>query len=124
MINSTCETQLTEITRISPKVYALIDSERARSGDALAADRESFVDACSKLKITCRVLERRAIENYFPEHAIRGAKNSDKYRTLAPYEPLKALNPAWGKEENWRIARLMTREDLKDTDLGSFLEEL
>jgi ABC-type cobalamin/Fe3+-siderophores transport system ATPase subunit len=124
MINAGCEIQLTEITRISPKVYALIDSERAQSGDAIAADRQSFVDTCSKLKIPCRVLERRAIENYLPEHAIRGAKNSDKYRTLAPYEALKTLDPAWGKEENWRIARLMTKDDLNGTDLGTFLEEL
>jgi ABC-type cobalamin/Fe3+-siderophores transport system ATPase subunit len=124
MVNSGCEAQLAEITRISQKVYALIDSERTQSGEPLAAGRQGFVEVCSKLKIPCRVLQRRAIENYLPERAIRGVKNSDKYRALGHYEALKAANPAWGKEENWRIARLMTRDDLQGTDLGTFLDEL
>jgi energy-coupling factor transporter ATP-binding protein EcfA2 len=124
MINAGCEMQLAEITRISQKVYALIDSERNQPGEALAADRQGFAEACSKLKIPCRILERRAIENYLPERAIRTAKNSDKYRALGHHEVLKAVNPGWGKEENWRIARVMTRDDLKDTDLGAFLDAL
>ena len=104
-------------------VYALIDSERTQSGQALAAGRQGF-EACSKLNIRCRFLERRAIENYFPERAIRGVKNSEKYRALGQYEVLKTVDPAWGKEENWKIARLMTKDDLRGTDLDTFLEEL
>jgi hypothetical protein len=104
-------------------VYALIDSERSRLGESLVPDRQGFAETCSKVNIPCRVLERRAIENYLPEHAIRTAK-SDKYRALGHYEVLKTADPAWGKEENWRIARLMTKADLKDTDLGTFLESL
>jgi len=41
-----------------------------------------------------------------------------------PHNALKAVDPAWGKEENWRIARLMTKDDLRGTDLDTFLEEL
>jgi ABC-type cobalamin/Fe3+-siderophores transport system ATPase subunit len=122
-INAGCAAQLEEITRISPKVRALIDSERTQAGEALAADRQSFVEVCSKLNIRSHVLERRAIENYLPEHAIKAVK-SDKYRALGHYELLKNVDPAWGKEENWKIARLMTKEDLSGTDLGAFLEEL
>src|SRR5260370_10598181 len=48
------------------KKYALIDSGRTQTGEALATDRQGFVEACSRLKIPCRVLERRAIENYLP----------------------------------------------------------
>jgi hypothetical protein len=115
--------QLAELTRISRKVYALIDSERSQSGEALPPDRQGFAEACSKLKIPCLVLERRAIENYLPERPIRAIK-SDKYRALGQYELLKNVAPAWGKEENWKIARLMTKDDLMGTDLGTFLEEL
>jgi len=68
-------------------VYALIDSERTQAGEALATDRQGFVEACSPMRIPCRVLERRAIENYLPEHAIRVVK-SDKYRVLGHYETL------------------------------------
>jgi hypothetical protein len=122
-INAGCAAQLGEITRISPKVRALIDSERTQAGEALAADRQSFIDTCSKLNIRCHVLDRRAIENYLPEHAVKAVK-SDKYRALGHYELLKNVEPAWGKEENWKIARLMTKDDLRATDLGAFLEEL
>jgi energy-coupling factor transporter ATP-binding protein EcfA2 len=122
-INAGCATQLDEITRISPKLRALIDSERTQAGEPLAADRQSFVEVCSKLNIRCHVLERRAIENYLPEHAIRAVK-SVKYRALGHYELLKNVDPAWRKEENWKIARLMTKDDLRGTDLGAFLEEL
>jgi energy-coupling factor transporter ATP-binding protein EcfA2 len=124
MINAGCEVQLGEITRVSQKVYALIDSERTQDGEAVAADRQGFADACSKLKIPCHVLDRRAIENYLPDRAIKAVKNSDKYRALAPYEALKGADPAWAKEENWKIARSMTHDDLSGTDLGEFLGKL
>ncbi len=123
MINGGCEQQLSEVKRISNHVYALIDSERSAPGEALAADRQGFTEVCSKLNIPCHVLERRAIENYLPEGAIKQAK-SDKYRALGPFELLKDADPAWGKEENWRIARLTTKNDLNRTDLGTFLESL
>ncbi|HZR30271.1 MAG TPA: AAA family ATPase [Terriglobales bacterium] len=124
MINGACEAQLSEISRISQRVYALIDSERSQAGEPLAADRQGFTDLCSKLNIPCCVLERGAIENYLSERAIRTVKNSDKYRALAPYQKLRDVDPAWGKNENWRIARLMTKEDLADTDLRVFLDKL
>jgi hypothetical protein len=124
MINAGSEIQLLEVTRISQKVYALIDSERSQAGDALEAGRQSFTEICSKLNISCKVLERRAIENYFPERAIRAVKNSDKYRALAPYEKLAEVSPAWSKQENWRIARAMTKDEFKDTDLGRFLNDI
>ena len=124
MINAGCEVQLGEITRVSQKVYALIDSERTQAGEGVVADRQGFADTCSKLKIPCHILERRAIENYLTERAIRAVKNSDKYRALGPYEALKTADPAWAKEENWKIARSMTEADLSGTDLGAFLDML
>jgi hypothetical protein len=69
------------------------------------------------------VLERRAIENYFQPRAIQNIKG-DKYKALGPYDLLKDLSPAWGKEENWKIARHLTKADLDSTDLGKFLESL
>jgi len=35
---------------------------------------------------------------------------------------LKEAEFGWAKEENWRIAREMTKGEIKDTDLGKFLE--
>jgi hypothetical protein len=65
------------------------------------------------------VLERRALENYLPDHAVKKAKG-EKYSGLDEYERLGAAQPAWGKNENWRIAAKMTRDDLFGTDLEGF----
>jgi ABC-type cobalamin/Fe3+-siderophores transport system ATPase subunit len=123
MINAQREAELQEIKRISPNVSALIDSERRAAGEPLDAARTGFVAACQKVGITCQVLERRAIENYFTEAAVKRVKG-DKYRDLQHYEKLSEMDPAWSKAENWRIAREMRREDLSDTDLGEFLTRL
>jgi len=70
------------------------------------------------------VLEWRSIENYFSDRAVK-AEKGEKYRALEPYEKLNQVSPAWGKAENWRIARQMTREELESTDdLGTFLKSL
>jgi predicted ATPase len=113
--------ELEEIKRISENVFVLVDSERDTADAPLEARRAAFVEACKKAKLNCHVLERRAIENYFSDEAVKKVKG-DKYRALQPYEKLKDASPAWGKEENWRIAREMTTDELKTTDLGEFLD--
>jgi predicted ATPase len=123
MINAKAEAQLAELTRISNKIYALIDSERANAGDAISKDRQAFVASCKKLKIYCQVLERRAIENYFPLAAIQAVKG-EKYVTLEPYQRLSDVDPCWAKTESWRIAGEMGESDIKGTDLGKFLAQL
>ncbi len=123
LINGKVEPQLHEIKRISDNVSALIDSERSAPGEQLAADRAAFVQKCEEASVPCKVLDRRAIENYFPESAIKQVKG-EKYRALEPYESLKAASPAWAKSENWRIAREMSYEEVQETDLGQFLGSL
>ncbi len=115
--------ELQEIKRISNNVSALIDSERTSEGCPLSAEREAFVETCNKLKIRCCVLKRRAIENYLSDRAVKQVKG-DKYRGLTPYECLTDVSPAWGKSEDWRIAREMTPQELDETDLGAFLKSL
>ena len=122
-INELREVELEEIKRITENVFVLIDSERDAAGASLEAPRAAFVEVCKKAKINCHVLDRRAIENYFSDEAIKKVKGN-KYRALGLVEKLKDASPAWGKEENWRIAREMTSDDLKTTDLGGFLDSL
>jgi hypothetical protein len=124
LINPHSEAQLAEIARLSSRVYALIDSERENAAATLSADRQGFAETCTRLDISCKVLDRRATENYLPERAIRAFKRSDKYRALREYEKLADADPCWAKDENWRIARLMAKEDLVATDLGAFIESL
>lgn len=90
---------------------------------ALAKDRQAFVDTCQNLGIDYHVLERRAIDNYLPTHAIRAVKG-EKYSQLGHYQALGSRQNDWGKHENWKIAGEMKTEDLDGTDLGSFLAKL
>jgi AAA15 family ATPase/GTPase len=123
MINPEAEAQLEEIKRISENVSALIDSERSAEDEDLEPKRVAFKKLCDAAKIPCHILKRRAIENYFPDHAVQKVKG-DTYRALQPYEQFKYPFTKWAKSENWQIAREMVPEDLEGTDLGKFLQSL
>lgn len=123
LINEKAELELQELTRIPAKFFALIDSEKGSAEEPLHNSRAAFREICQKLRITCRVLERRALENYLTDAAIK-AEKGDKYRALEYYESLEKVNPSWAKTENWCIARRMKLQDIKDTDLGLFLASI
>jgi energy-coupling factor transporter ATP-binding protein EcfA2 len=122
-INANCEHQLAEAKRIEKNVAAVIDSERTGEGAALDAARQGFAEECGKQGIPVCVLDRRAMEHYFTERAIRAVKGA-KYTALTAYEDRDSHTPMWSKAENWRIAREMTWDEVRDTDLGRFLEGL
>lgn len=123
MIGGYAEPELLELTRITPNIWTVIDSEKDSGNAPLAASRASFVEACQRANVECLVLSRRASDNYLSEDAIRRTKG-EKYRALGPFEKLESVQPAWGKPEGGRIARAMTRDDLADTDVGEFLGRL
>ena len=109
--------------KCSNNVFALIDSERLAAAAPLDAVREAFKQTCQSVGIECHVLERRATENYLTDAAIKTVKGN-RYRMLGPYQELKKAALPWAKSENWRIAREMSFDDIKDTDLGKFLASL
>ena len=109
-------------------IYCKVPSREYRQfvlkdGTTLRVFRKGFLKACENVGIKCHILERRAIENYFSERAIQAVKG-EQYRAIEPYQRLKDTSPCWSKEENWRIAREMTKEEFEDTDLGKFLLDL
>jgi ABC-type cobalamin/Fe3+-siderophores transport system ATPase subunit len=122
-INGDRELELEEIMRITKNVYALIDSERASVVAPLPKNRQEFESVCQRVGINCCVLKRRAMENYLTEAAVKAIRGG-KYRALKEYELLKDANPSWSKNDNWRIARMMTKPDLASTDLGPFFDSL
>jgi ABC-type Mn2+/Zn2+ transport system ATPase subunit len=122
-INAQSADQLAELRRLCDDVSAIIDSERGVAGAELEAGRRAFVQNCEALNMPCRALERRAMENYFPERAVREVMG-EKYNALGPYQKLSDVQPSWGKADNWKIASEMNREDLDGTDLGDLLERL
>jgi ABC-type cobalamin/Fe3+-siderophores transport system ATPase subunit len=115
--------QLEEIKRISDNVFALIDSERSAPAEPLEPERIKFKELCEQGRIPCHILERRAIENYFSDRAIKACKG-EKYRELERYQLLREAQYCWSKEENWLIAREMKVEEIESTDLGKFLAKL
>lgn len=122
-INANAEEQLLEIGRISSDVSAVIDSERNGPGGPLSPNRRAFVDLCGKVGIDCHVLNRRSTENYLSDSAIKKIKGPT-HSALGECQELGAAFAKWGKSENWRIAREMTRDELDATDLGEFLRAL
>jgi hypothetical protein len=123
MIRAGAAPQLEEVKRITTNVAALIDSERGAAGAPLAADREAFVKACADAQIQCHVLARRATDNYLVQRAIEAVKGTS-YRELLPFERLSDVQPAWAKNESWRIARAMEWREVETTDFGGFLSAL
>lgn len=126
MINGSRKEELQELVRsagVASDVAAIIDSERgSRDADP---DREhtAFGRVCHELGIRCHILQRRAIENYFPDAAVKRAMG-DRFRALDEFERLQEVEPGWRKRENWRIAQEMRLDDIAGTDLGQFLQEI
>jgi len=81
MITRYSREELQEVTKISPRVFVVIDSERDAAGASLDAGREEFARNCRDLGITCHVLERRAVENYLSDAAIKQTLGS-AFRSL------------------------------------------
>ena len=120
LITGDRDAQLQELKRLAPKVTAIIDSELESPTALLEPNRQAFVEACKKADINVKVLERRAMENYFTENAIQTAFNG-QYHALGPYEKLTGM---WNKNDNWRIAESMSKAELEATDLGKYLASL
>jgi predicted ATPase len=123
MINSHRDDELVEIARICPDVYALVDSEKPRAEDPLPGERRGFLQSCDRAGITCHVLERRALENYFPRAAIQSVLGRG-FRELGPHDDVKKRFSHWPKAENWKVVRAMKPADFQATDLGRFLQSL
>ncbi|MEU3615808.1 AAA family ATPase [Streptomyces sp. NPDC006872] len=124
LIRGDSQQELAHLLRIGGDVSFLIDSELENPGDVLGVERKAFVSVCEKLGIEGHVLERRALENYFPDAAVKRAFG-DAAQALGPYDKLaKSRGAVWRKTDNWRAAGEMSRADLEETDLGVFLSSL
>lgn len=117
------EAELSELKRLSSNISALVDSERDSEKTEPKAERKAFASACKGLGIDVCVTQRRAIENYFSDRAVK-ATLGDSYRALESYESLKGLPNGWSKTNNWKIARQMNFADIENMDIGEFLKKL
>ncbi|MEQ1775762.1 MAG: AAA family ATPase [Burkholderiales bacterium] len=117
--------ELSEFGRFGARIYVLVDSERS-SVDKVNLHRQKFVTECDRLFGDGHAIqtERRAMENYFPQSAIRTAMKSEKYQELGAFEDSRTHEPFWGKNQNWRIAAELRKEDISGTDLGRFFDTI
>ena len=117
------EAELNELTRISANVFAVVDSERTEAADPAADGRKAFAETCTKLGIKVCVTQRRALENYFTDRAVKAAFGG-AFSALEPYQALRDAPNGWSKSESWKIARQMTVDELSGTDVGAFIESI
>ena len=82
-----------------------------------------FDEVCKRIGFDVCLTERRAIENYFSDQAVKAAFGSS-FQQLAPYERLADHSNGWSKTDNWRIAHFVTKAELLSTDVGRFLERI
>lgn len=123
LINDSTEQQLGEIKRICDRIVAVIDSEKDGEASPVEPVRLRFQEICRCANIECHILERRATENYLTDRAVKAVKG-ENFSALAHYEARKGHSPVWGKSENWKIAREMTKDELSKSDLGRILAAL
>jgi ABC-type cobalamin/Fe3+-siderophores transport system ATPase subunit len=94
------EVELSEISRITPNIAALIDSERTSESASIEPRRAAFLNLCRDKNIKAHALQFRATENYFTDRAVKEVFG-DSYRGLQPYERLRDIQPNWSKSHNW-----------------------
>jgi predicted ATPase len=116
--------ELTDLRRANVEIHAFMDSERTAKDAPPADKRTKFAKACKDLGIKCKLTDKRSIEHYFPERAIK-LSAGPQYRALRNYEDFKAMGSQnWGNARNWLIAQEMDKKEFEDTDLGEFLAGL
>lgn len=125
LIDAKRHDELSEFNRFGVDVYVLVDSEKENAESPLS-DRGKFIALCEKLFGLGHAVQTdfRATENYFTTEAINAAMRSEKYKPLTPFENSKDSELFWGKNQNWRIAFEMTKQDWQKTDLGKFFDSI
>ena len=125
LIDPNRQDEIAEFKRFGVDVFVLIDSEKC-APDKEVLQRTKFVEMCRSLfgKGHAIQTERRATENYLTLRAITAAKRSNKYRALEPFENADNYPMFWGKNENWRVAAEMTKQELGATDLAAFFDTI
>jgi ABC-type lipoprotein export system ATPase subunit len=118
--NDATRAQLSELRQLSNEIHALVDSERADASAELSPRHQDFAAACRAAGICVKFLDRRAIENYFTPRAVEAATGV-ACTAIGPYD---TLDGRWSKADNYKIARATTWEEIADTDLGQFIENL
>lgn len=115
--------EMAELARLSPIVFAIVDSERTAANANAKSNRVAFAATCNNFGVRCAVLERRSIENYLDQPTARRVLSKPDALDFGHFaQPGETWS--WDKERNWRIAEEMTRDMIAGTDLDRFLQDV
>jgi hypothetical protein len=104
------------------QLVALVDGDPGSS-----VVRKRFVKKCEDLQIPITRLEHYAIENYFSLGAIASVMKGQMPSGITALDPKKPVSEQLGfevKKNGGRIAKEMTLDDIKGTDLEGFLQQV
>jgi ABC-type cobalamin/Fe3+-siderophores transport system ATPase subunit len=113
--------EIAELKRLSPIVFAVVDSERTAANADAKSNRVAFAATCKNFDVRCSVLERRSIENYLDQPTARRVLSKPNAVDFGHYSAPDGTW-SWNKERNWRIAEEMSLEMIAGTDLDLFLQ--
>jgi predicted ATPase len=89
--------------------------------------RKRFAENCSALGIPAHRLSRYSIENYFSMSALRAVFKGQVLESLDMLDPNLPVEQQLGfsvKKNNRKIVQAMALEDIANTDLATFLDEV
>lgn len=89
--------------------------------------RKNFKEACEKHEIYIHQLERYAIENYFTLEVLRQVFKGNLDESITSLDPNIKLEKQIGinvKNNNHKIAKLLSIDDIRGADLHNFLLEV
>ncbi len=108
----------------SNNVIALIDNDPKKGS---GKNRKNFKANCESLSIYCHRLKRYSIENYFTAKALKTVFKGqipDGFETIDPNVKLLDQINIDVKDNNQKLARAMSLDDLQGTDLMDFLNKV
>jgi predicted ATP-dependent endonuclease of OLD family len=127
-INGDSYEELEELKRLNAKSYSVIfDSEISQEGEEMQQKFKDFKSNCEKLNFNIFETEFHSTENYITQKAINKVIGPN-YPVLGKYESLesperKENNTKWGKSDNWKMFKEMTKDDFIGTKLDVFIME-
>ena len=114
--------ELSEVMRLNPrKVAVIFDSERTSENAPLAQKFEDFKIRAEKLGYLVFATDLHSTENYISQSAIDTVFPTHGYHALGPFEKFDKTKSHWGKGENWKLFREMSRDEIERTGIGSFV---
>ena len=129
LINGNSFDEIQELKRLNAKSYSVIfDSEISCEGAELNQNFKDFKNICESLNFNVFVTEYHSTENYITQSAIDKVIGNS-FPALSKYENFESVerknnNTKWGKADNWKMFKEMSKDEFARTKLDKFIREI